>query len=173
MITATLTPQPQRTVEFVMHLYLHPTGLVTLNVRFGPQTNLALALRMELHLASRIPRVVMVAGGYLEGNTTPSEEFNVVADPVAAQIVFTSDIPVRKVELKVCYQALITPMELEQLREYPMACTTAVATLNLAGYICGAGEWSTSLAGKRKSQCGYGHGHGRERLGTIFLEGLK
>lgn len=125
----TLMAQPKRAAEFLIEYYLGPEGPNTTYVPVGPQTNLALALRLEPQLAKRIPNLLTMAGAYLEGNTTPSAEFNVLADPEAAYIVFNSGIPIGMVGLEVCYQALITPAELERLRALNTPWATAAANI--------------------------------------------
>jgi inosine-uridine nucleoside N-ribohydrolase len=95
-------------VDFLVDYYLGPHGPDTYYVPLGPQTNLALALRLEPKIAERIPRIVTMAGAYLEGNTTPSAEFNILADPEAAHIAFHSGIPITMVGLEVTSQALVT-----------------------------------------------------------------
>lgn len=56
----------------------------------GPLTNLALALRLDPGIVEGIGQLTIM-GGTLNGrgNTTPAAEFNVYADPEAAQIVLT------------------------------------------------------------------------------------
>jgi len=57
----------------------------------GPMTNLALALRREPALATRLGSVVVMGGARSEGgNITASAEFNIWADPDAAAEVFAS-----------------------------------------------------------------------------------
>lgn len=70
-----------------------------------------------------------MAGAYLEGNTTPSAEFNVLADPEAAHIVFTSGLPITMVGLEVTAQAMITPDDLERLRALQTPWALASAAL--------------------------------------------
>ncbi len=108
MPSPTSTPQPQRAAEFLIDNYLSPQGSSTCYVPLGPQTNLALALRLEPKIAERIPSITTMAGAYIEGNITPSAEFNVLADPEAAHIVFTAGIPITMVGLEVTAQALLT-----------------------------------------------------------------
>jgi inosine-uridine nucleoside N-ribohydrolase len=95
-------------VDFLVEYYSSPDGPDTTYVPVGPQTNLALALRLEPDLVTRIPHIVTMAGAYVEGNATPSAEFNILADPEAAHIVFTSGIPITMVGLEVTRQALLT-----------------------------------------------------------------
>ncbi len=127
---ATLTARAERAAEFLIDYYLGPLGPETVYVPLGPQTNLALALRLEPRLAQRIPRIVTMAGAYQEGNSTPSAEFNVLADPEAAHIVFTAGIPLTMVGLEVTAQALVTPAELASLRAGPPWARTAAEILD-------------------------------------------
>ncbi|MBB1088306.1 nucleoside hydrolase [Lysobacter sp. SG-8] len=58
-------------------------------VALGPLTNIALAVRLDPTLPSRIARVVVMGGAVTgQGNITPSAEFNIHFDPEAAHIVF-------------------------------------------------------------------------------------
>lgn len=58
-------------------------------VALGPLTNIALALKLDPTLPSRIARFMTMAGAVTgHGNITPSAEFNVYFDPEAARIVF-------------------------------------------------------------------------------------
>lgn len=58
-------------------------------VALGPLTNVALALRLDPSLPTRVARVVVMGGAVTgHGNLTPSAEFNIGFDPEAAQIVF-------------------------------------------------------------------------------------
>lgn len=60
-------------------------------VALGPLTNLALALRLDPTLPSRIARLVVMGGAVTgRGNTTPLAEFNIGFDPEAAHVVFES-----------------------------------------------------------------------------------
>jgi inosine-uridine nucleoside N-ribohydrolase len=111
----TLTPQKQRAVEFLIDYYLGPNGPQTIYAPIGPQTNLALALRLEPKIARRIPRIVTMGGAYLEGNTTPSAEFNILADPEAAFVVFNAGIPITMIGLEVTAQALVTLSDADRL----------------------------------------------------------
>lgn len=59
----------------------------------GPLTNLALALRTEPAIIAGIGQLtVMGATVYGRGNVTPAAEFNIFADPEAAEIVFSAEI---------------------------------------------------------------------------------
>lgn len=58
-------------------------------VALGPLTNLALALKLDPSLPSRIKRLVVMGGAVsAHGNITAASEFNIGFDPEAAHIVF-------------------------------------------------------------------------------------
>ena len=58
-------------------------------VTLGPLTNLALALRLDPDLSSRVGRLVVMGGAVTgQGNTSVPAEFNIGFDPEAADIVF-------------------------------------------------------------------------------------
>jgi pyrimidine-specific ribonucleoside hydrolase len=68
----------------------------------GPLTNLALLLRVFPDAAARIGRLVVMGGAaFRPGNVTPAAEFNIWADPEAAQVVFSSAVPTVMVGLDV------------------------------------------------------------------------
>jgi purine nucleosidase len=82
----------------------------------GPLSNIAVALRREPGLRHHVDRIVLMGGAVAAGNTTPSAEFNIYADPHAARIVFGSGIPITMVGLDVTHKALIGPAEQDRIR---------------------------------------------------------
>lgn len=50
-----------------------------------------------------------MGGGIATGNWTPAAEFNILVDPEAARIVFTSGVPITMAGLDVTEKALILP----------------------------------------------------------------
>jgi len=69
------------------HLHAGRLSLVML----GPLTNLALALRLDPTLPTRISRLVVMGGAVTgRGNTSVPAEFNIGFDPEAAHIVFST-----------------------------------------------------------------------------------
>jgi len=82
---------------------------VTLCV-LGPVTNLATALRMRPQIAAGIARVVLMGGAYREaGNRTMTSEFNMLADPHAAHVVFSSELNITVLPLDATHQVILTP----------------------------------------------------------------
>jgi inosine-uridine nucleoside N-ribohydrolase len=64
-------------------------------------------LRLYPHLAPRISHLCLMGGSIGEGNTTASAEFNIIADPEAADVVFRSGVPITMIGLDVTHQALL------------------------------------------------------------------
>jgi inosine-uridine nucleoside N-ribohydrolase len=80
----------------------------------GPLTNVARYL--DAHGGENLERIVLMGGAVAEGNMTPAAEFNVWADPEAAQAVFHSGLDVTMVGLDVTHRAVTTPEVQERLR---------------------------------------------------------
>jgi purine nucleosidase/non-specific riboncleoside hydrolase len=69
----------------------------------GPLTNLALALRQAPDCAAGVGRLVVMGGTiHGRGNITPASEFNIHADPEAADIVLTAGLPTILVPWETC-----------------------------------------------------------------------
>ena len=90
------------------------SGLTILTL--GPLTNIARLLMEDPKVAANIDRIVLMGGGLGTGNVTSAAEFNIYADPEAAQVVFTSKIPLVMVGLDATNTALIFPEEIDRLR---------------------------------------------------------
>ena len=77
-------------------------------VALGPLTNLAMLLR-ERPIALEQAKQIVVMGGAVNtpGNVTPEAEFNFYCDPVAADIVLSSRLPITMVDLAACRQVKI------------------------------------------------------------------
>lgn len=96
----------------------------------GPLTNIALALRMHPEVAQGIERIVVMGGAFRAlGHRIPWAEFNVYADPHAAQIVFGAGVPVVLFPLDVTLQALFTPAHIAAMRAGGGAPALALAAL--------------------------------------------
>ena len=82
----------------------------------GPLTNVALLLERHPDAAARLGEIVLMGGAIAEGNMTPAAEFNVWANPEAAQAVLHSGLDVTMVGLEVTHRALLTSDHAEALR---------------------------------------------------------
>jgi inosine-uridine nucleoside N-ribohydrolase len=108
-------PVSEHAVDFLAARILASERPVTL-VPVGPLTNVALLLAMHPDAADRLERIVLMGGAIGEGNITPAAEFNVWADPEAAERVLTSGLDVTMIGLDVTHRALFLPEHAEQLR---------------------------------------------------------
>lgn len=110
--------QPGHAVDFIVEtLRREPAGTVTL-CPIGPLTNIALAFQQAPDVVGRVERIVLMGGGYFaQGNVTPSAEFNIYADPDAAEIVFRAGAPIVMMPLDVTHKALSTKAHVAPLRE--------------------------------------------------------
>lgn len=102
-------------------------------VATGPLTNLGIALSLYPELAGLVRCVTMMGGAAAFGNTTPAAEFNVLADPEAAELVFRSGIPVVMCGLDVTHSTYITAREVEKL------AALGSVQARLAAYFMGSG----------------------------------
>lgn len=84
-------------------------------IAVGPMTNLGLAFAKYNELPSLIKKVIIMGGAAVGGNVTPSAEFNIYVDPEAADMLFTSGIPVYMCGLDVTLKAYMTREEVEEL----------------------------------------------------------
>lgn len=82
----------------------------------GPLTNLAHLFIVRPDLKARIERLSIMGGAASCGNITPVAEFNIYADPEAADVVFASGVPIVMSGLDVTHRAYITPGEVERLK---------------------------------------------------------
>lgn len=107
-------------------------------VPVGPLTNIALAIRQAPDIVERIAGISLMGGAVGAGNVTPTAEFNLWADPHAAQIVFRSGARVlRMAGLNLTHQLCVGHEVITALRADGGAVPSFMADLfdfYLAGY---------------------------------------
>ena len=115
-------------VDFIIEmLFAAVKSKVTL-VATGPLTNIAAVLGRSPDIAERIAEIVIMGGAMREGgNRTPSAEFNIMADPHAADLVLNSGIPITMMGLDVTHKVLSTEARVARIRALnnPVADATA------------------------------------------------
>ncbi|HET9083234.1 MAG TPA: nucleoside hydrolase [Candidatus Limnocylindrales bacterium] len=112
---ATARAVPEHGVELIARLLRdHPEPVAIAPI--GPLTNIALVLKLYPELADRIAHLSIMGGSIGEGNSTVSAEFNIYADPEAADVVFRSGVPITMMGLDVTHQALLDRRAADALR---------------------------------------------------------
>jgi purine nucleosidase/non-specific riboncleoside hydrolase len=93
----------------------------------GPLTNLALALTREPGIMAGIGRVTLMGATLFgRGNTTPAAEFNVYADPEAAQLVFSAPLDMTIVPWEPCVFHALTGEDVDAIfARLPQTATTS------------------------------------------------
>ena len=78
----------------------------------GPLTNIALALREDPRIREKIERIVLMGGAYFPAR----REYNIYRDRIAAQIVFSSGIPITGVGLDVTEKCKLEGADMERMK---------------------------------------------------------
>lgn len=125
-----VSEEPRHAVNFLIDTIMaHPPESITLAVT-GPMTNLAVAMIMQPAIVERLGPVVIMGGARSEGgNIIASAEFNVFADPHAAQVVFGSGCPITVLGLDATHQVRVTAERLAAVRAIDTVAGRAVASL--------------------------------------------
>lgn len=106
--------QPEHAVSYLIRTLTESSVKITL-VPVGPLSNIGMALRLQPAIAEKIERIVLMGGAYGLGNYTAAAEFNILADPEAAHIVFSSGIPIVMMGLDLTNQALADMPVIERM----------------------------------------------------------
>ena len=128
------TPLEDRhAVDFIVDmLRSKKTGPVTL-VPTGPLTNIATAIERCPEILDHVEEIVIMGGAMREGgNRTPSAEFNIIADPHAADIVLTCGRPITLMGLDVTHQVLSTEARVRRIGE--LGNRVAAATVGMLSF---------------------------------------
>ena len=102
-------------VNFIIDTLMNSDEKITL-VPTGPITNIGMAIRFEPKIIEKINRIVLMGGSYQLGNMTPAAEFNILADPDAAHIVFSSGVKLVMMGLDLTRQASATKEVVEKIK---------------------------------------------------------
>jgi inosine-uridine nucleoside N-ribohydrolase len=90
-------------VDFLDATLLRRAGKTTI-VAIGPLSNIAALLQKDPAIAEKIEQIVLMGGSIYHGygeDPTPVAEYNIAADPAAAQTVFSSGVHILMVPLDV------------------------------------------------------------------------
>lgn len=104
-------------VEFIVDMVNKYEKELTI-VATGPLTNLAKAIKYDSTIAKKIGKVVIMGGALtVPGNVSKFAEANISKDPLAAKIVFDSEIPVTMVGLDVTTRSILTMNDTKKWRK--------------------------------------------------------
>ncbi|TVT99286.1 hypothetical protein EJB05_55361, partial [Eragrostis curvula] len=103
--------------EFLVKKVAQFPGKVTV-LALGPLTNLALAIKSDPAFACKVKKIVVLGGAFFTGgNVNPAAEANILGDPEAADMVFTSGADIVVVGLNITHQVYLTDEDLLELRK--------------------------------------------------------
>ena len=120
--------QPVHAVDFIVETLLEADEDSVTLVPTGPMTNIGTAIDREPGILGRVRDIVAMGGAMREGgNRSPSAEFNMLADPHAADIVLRCGRPIVQMGLDVTHQVLSTRERVARIRslDNPVALATA------------------------------------------------
>jgi len=100
-----------RAADLIITTLMDSKSPITL-VPIGPLTNIALALKTGPRIKPKIARIVLMGGAFF----MKTQEYNIWRDRAAAEIVFTSGVPITAVGLDVTTRCKLTAADLERLR---------------------------------------------------------
>ena len=108
-------PDELDAIDFIKKVLEESEEKITL-VPTGPLTNIAILLKAYPHIKNKIKEIVLMGGGAFQGNSNATAEFNIFADPEAAQIVFNSGVKLVMCGLDVTMKAIVTPDDVETIK---------------------------------------------------------
>lgn len=123
-----IKPVAESAAEVIRGIVSSSPGDVSI-IAVGPLTNLATAFRAHPDLAKQIREVVIMGGSLSGGNMTPAAEFNIYVDPEAADIVFTSGVPLTMIGLDVTRKCVLTAEHVNEIARGSSDISRAAAFL--------------------------------------------
>ncbi len=118
------TYEDQHAVDYLIEILRNNPGEITL-VPIGPLTNIAAAFRKAPDIIKKVKEIVLM-GGCFEGEKA---EWNILCDPEAARIVFTSGAVVKAVGLDVTMKCRLDSTLLAEFRELSSKSCRLLANL--------------------------------------------
>lgn len=98
-------------INLIVNTVLYSSEQVTL-IATGPLTNVALAMKVDPRIKKNIARIVVAGGAF----NPPQAEYNIQRDRIAAEIVFSSGVPITVVSRDVAGGCTVEASELGRLR---------------------------------------------------------
>lgn len=127
-----VAPLQEESAVVFMARKLEESGEPVTLVPTGPLTNIAVLLLCYPHLIQKIDRIVLMGGSVVSGcSGRGASEFNIMVDPYAADIVFTSGIPIVMMGLDVTN---FTTIGFEEKEKFRRAGRVGALVADLADY---------------------------------------
>jgi len=98
-------------ISLIVNTVLYSSEPVTL-IATGTLTTIALAMKVDTRINKNIARIVVAGGAF----RPPDAEYNMQRDPLAAEIVFTSGVPITVVSRDVANGCTLEASDLARLR---------------------------------------------------------
>ena len=125
--------EEENAVDFIIKTLMKSPEREVSIIAIGPLTNIATVFLKEPKTISRIRELIIMGGAFCEdgprGNSTPYAEFNMLADPHAAQIVFDLAERVTVIPMEVGMQATAEKEYIEKMRDLNTRCASISADL--------------------------------------------
>ncbi len=121
----------EKAVAFLKSEVERRPGEITL-VAIGPLTNLGELLKRDPEVGKKIQRLVLMGGSIALGydqDPKPTAEYNIAADPAAAQVVFASGVPILMVPLDVTAMLQLYPAGRDRVFTHLSKLTSALTLL--------------------------------------------
>ncbi len=123
--------RPEKAVDFLKAEIERQPGEITL-VAIGPLTNVGALLKRHPEVGKKIKRIVLMGGSIARGygkDPRPAAEYNIAADPAAAQAVFSSGVPILMVPLDVTAMLQLDNVGLHRVFSHLSPLTDALTLL--------------------------------------------
>lgn len=125
--------EKENAVDFIIDSIMEAPDREITILAIGPLTNIATAFVKEPKIIRKIREIVIMGGGFCEdgprGNSTPYAEFNMVADPHAAEIVFDQSERVTVIPMEVGMQAKADDKYIKEMRDIKTRCAIMSADM--------------------------------------------
>ena len=117
-------------VDLIISEIMSMKGEITL-ISIGPLTNLATAIIKEQEIIDCVKEVIIMGGvtRLFNGLNLPHREHNILCDPEAAKIVFSSGLPIIMVPLDVTLKVYIRREDLDRIRAAQSPLTDAIVSM--------------------------------------------
>jgi len=129
-----LKPSPEHAVDLIISKIKENPGEITL-ITLGAVTNVATAIIKERDIVKKVKQLIIMGGVIVpvvdeKGiRRSPIEEYNLNNDPVAAEIVFNSGMPITLVPIDVTLKVQLKAEQIEKIRNTDAPCANMITKI--------------------------------------------